>query len=348
MAKKENNVEGLQDLKQHLKEKNPHRLYFFFGEEMFLLRYYLNKMQSMIVDPLTESFNFHKLTGETFTVHEFADCVENLPMMAERTMVLVDDVDPFGFPEPERNKLMEVFSDIPDYCTVIFSYETVTWKPDKRYKKLYEAVAENGLQVEFCKQEQRDLIPWIGRHFAANGKRITPKLCSYLIDITDGTMTSLAGEISKICSYSGAEEISQSDIDAVTEPVLDAVVFQMSDLLGQGEYGGALLKLRQLRKMQQEPLAILGVIGGHFRRMSTSKALLSGKRPAAELALLYHISEYMAKRTMDASSRFSDAFYKSAAQLILETDYRLKTSFDDPDRLLELLILELAREARNG
>ena len=33
---------------------------------------------------------------------------------------------------------------------------------------------------------------------------------------------------------------------------------------------------------------------------------------------------------------------------ILETDYKIKTSFDEPERLLELLILQLAQEARNG
>ena len=32
----------------------------------------------------------------------------------------------------------------------------------------------------------------------------------------------------------------------------------------------------------------------------------------------------------------------------METDYKMKTSFDDQERLLELLILELAQEARNG
>jgi len=32
----------------------------------------------------------------------------------------------------------------------------------------------------------------------------------------------------------------------------------------------------------------------------------------------------------------------------METDYRIKTSFDDPERLLEVLILQLAQEARNG
>ena len=35
-----------------------------------------------------------------------------------------------------------------------------------------------------------------------------------------------------------------------------------------------------------------------------------------------------------------------AAELVMETDYRIKTSFDDADRLLELLILQLAQEAR--
>ena len=51
---------------------------------------------------------------------------------------------------------------------------------------------------------------------------------------------------------------------------------------------------------------------------------------------------------MDAERRFSLAFCKKASQLILETDYRMKTSFDDSERLLEMLILQLAQEARNG
>ena len=348
MAKTEKNTEGLQRLKQQLREKSFERLYFFHGEETFLLHHYLEQLRKNLTDPLTESFNYHKLNNETFSLEELANCVENLPMMAETTLVWVDEVDPFQMVEADRQKIIEIISDIPDYCTVVFSFEAQPWNPDKRYKKLYDAVTDNGLIVEFYKQEQRDLIPWITRHFAANGKKITPNLCSYLIDITGGTMTALAGEISKIAAYSGAETICQADIDAVTEPVLDAVVFQMSDLLGRGEYGAALVKLRELRKMQEAPLSILGMIGTHFRRMSTAKTLLAGGRPASELMKLYHITEYNARRTMDSASRFSPRFYERAAELILETDYRLKTSYDDEDRLMELLILDLSREARNG
>jgi len=347
MAKKQAAGNALQELKNALKSRELGRLYFLHGEETFLLHHYLGQIKKQLLDPLTESFNYHRLTNETFDIRDFADAVENLPMMAEATLVQVDDIDPFKMNETDRGKMAEILRDIPDYCTVIFTYVTVSWKPDKRLKKLWEAV-EAGHIVEFAKQDQRDLTAWVTRHFAANKKRISTDLCLYLIDITGGTMTALKGEIDKICAYSGADEIRKSDIDAVTEPVLDAVVFQMTDFLSAGRYADALQKLQQLLKMQQEPLVILGAVGGNFRRISAARILLDQGRTASDLQKLCGIPDYPARKTMDAARRFSRQFCKTAAQLIVETDYRIKTSFDDGERLLELLILRLAQEADNG
>lgn len=348
MAKKQEQTNALQELKMAIRQKCPGRLYFFHGEESFLKQHYLEQLRKLLTDELTESFNFHKLTGETFHIQAFADAVENLPMMAETTFVWVDDVDIFKLNELDREKMAQLLSDIPEYCSVVFSYETTPWKPDKRFKKLWDAVSQHGSIIEFAKQEQRDLIPWITRHFHAREKQITPDLCSYLIELTGGTMTALASEIGKICAYSGAKDIRKSDIDAVTEPVLDAVVFQMTDMLSQREYGSALQKLQQLLKLQQEPLAILGAIGAHFRRLGVARTLLDNGRPASELMKLCAIGEYPARKTMSAAGRFSARFYKRASELVLETDYGMKTSLDTPERLLETLILQLAQEANHG
>ena len=348
MAKKEISSTALSDLKQALKQKELGRLYFFYGEESFLMNHYLTQVKKLLLDPLTESFNFHRLTSETFDMQSFGDAVENLPMMAESTFVQVDDVDIFKLNEGDRNKMAEILADIPDYCTVVFTYLTVAWKPDKRLKKLWEAADRHGSMVEFAKQNQRDLIAWVTRHFASQKKRISADLCAYLIDITGGTMTALGGEIDKICAYSGAEDICKADIDAVTEPVLDAVVFQMTDLLGEGRYAQALLKLQQLLKMQQEPLAILGAVGGQFRKISAARTLMDNGKNAGHLQRLYGIPDYPARKIMEAARRFRPEFCRKAAELILETDYQMKTSFDDSERLLELLILRLAQEAGNG
>ena len=158
----------------------------------------------------------------------------------------------------------------------------------------------------------------------------------------------LQGEITKIAAYSGADTIVKADIDAVTEPVLDAVVFQMTDLLGSGKYGEALLKLQTLLKMQEEPIAILGAVGGHFRRISTARTLMDCGKNTDDLMRLTGMKDYPARKTMTAARSFHARFCRRAAELIMETDYKMKTSFDDQERLLELLILELAQEARNG
>ena len=348
MAEKPVKSGAIGALKKDLKEKTLKNLYIFHGEETFLLHYYLEAIKKELIDELTESFNYHKLTAETFDVQTFADAVENLPMMAEHTFIWVDDVDFFKLSESDREKMTELLSDIPEYCTVVFTYIATPWKPDKRLKKLYEAIENHAFEVPFDKQEHRDLIAWVTRHFAAEKKRITPDLCSYLIEITGGTMTALAGEIAKICAYSDSDMIVREDIDAVTEPVLDAVVFQMTNFMSQGNYGAALIKLRQLLKMQEEPVVILGTIGGHFRKISTARTLKDHGRPYSELIRLYKMGDYAARKTMDSAAGFSAKFCQVASQLVLETDYAMKTSYDDPQRLLEILIVRLAQEARNG
>ena len=128
MAKNNEQPNMLQRLKEDIKQDTPARLYFFYGEETFLLHHYLKQLQKAIIDPVTESFNFHKMTEENFDLQSFADSVENLPMMAERTMVVIDEIDMFKFNEADRERIVDVLSDIPDYCTVVFTYETTAFK----------------------------------------------------------------------------------------------------------------------------------------------------------------------------------------------------------------------------
>ena len=89
-------------------------------------------------------------------------------------------------------------------------------------------------------------------------------------------------------------------------------------------------------------------MGGHFRRLATARTLLDNRKTSSDLQKLCGLPDYPARKTMEAARRFSPDFCRKAAELVLETDYRIKTSYDDPERLLELLLLSLAREARHG
>lgn len=93
---------------------------------------------------------------------------------------------------------------------------------------------------------------------------------------------------------------------------------------------------------------ILGAIGNHFRRLGTARTLLDNGKGAGEFMRLYNVRDYAAQKSMQAAKRFSAGFCAAAAELVMETDMKMKTSYDEPERLLELLLLQLAQEARNA
>jgi len=114
-------------------------------------------------------------------------------------------------------------------------------------------------------------------------KNISPALCGYLLQRCGSSMTRLDAEIAKICAYSGADDIVRADIDAVVEPTLEAVVFEITDALGQREFDRALERLSVMLKLRAEPIAMLGAVGSHMRRLHAARILQAAGKTAQDL-----------------------------------------------------------------
>ena len=179
MARKtggEGRAAALQRLKAALKTGDVGNFYVFFGEEAFLKEHYWRMLEKKLLDGPAAEFNFHRFNAETLSPQALSEAVDAMPMMAERTLIRVDDVDLFKLPEAQRTQYAQLLSDIPDYCCVVFSYDTVEFKINGTMKKLAEAVRKNACVVEFKRQSERELAAWIARHFRAAGKDISDEL----------------------------------------------------------------------------------------------------------------------------------------------------------------------------
>lgn len=346
MAKKEIEYpkENLAAFKNALRSKEFHSLYVFCGEESYLREYYLKQLTKSLSGP-ADDFNFHRFSTENISVQEFSNAIEAMPMMADKTFVRVDDVDFFSFDEEERTQYAQILSDIPDYCCVVLHYDAIPFKVDGKLRKLAAVFSKNAVVLEYRKQTERELTAWVCRHFKAGGKEISDKLCRYLIFITDGIMTTLSSEIEKIISYSSGTNISQEDIDAVVTPALNATSFEISDAIIGGNYDLALSKLQTLFAMQEEPPKILGAISAQFRRIQYAKIITSCGKGQETLERLTGFKDFAGK-TMTAARRVSDRFCKTAMELCMNADIKIKSSFGDEQQILELLLAELAVEVR--
>lgn len=339
--------EQLRQFREDLKAGRPGRFYVFYGEERYLLEHYLQELRKKLVAGPMEAFNYRRLTQENATVTALRDAVEAVPMMAERTLVQVDDFDLFDRSEDERDALCALMEDLPETCCLVLQYDTVPYKKNAKYKKLCDALKRSACEVKFSKQTAAELSPWIARHFRAYGKSITPDLCQYLIFRTGGMMSAIASEIGKIAAYSRADAIVRADIDAVVEPVVSAIVFDVTDAFAAGDHAQAFSRLEELLLTQEEPIALLASLGSHFRKVLAAKAVLSaGKNKETLKPLIGTDSDFYASKLLGQAGRLSDEFCRRAAELCYDADCRMKGSPEENEDILRLLMLRLSQEAR--
>ena len=338
---------GLDQLKRDLKLNTPARFYIFHGEEAYLRAYYLEQLHKLLVEDFAEAFNYHRINSDNLSYERVAQSINSPPMMAQTSMVQIDDVNFFAQSE-DAERYAKLFADIPETCTVVLVFDTLEFKIDKRRKAL-AAVFEQAVNVEFTHPKERELTVWIGRHLRKYQKQITTNDAVYLIHRTGGAMTTLLAEIGKLGAYVEESTVTRADIDLLVEPVLEAVTFEIADAISEGRSETALEKLYVLLKRDDDNQSkVFGAISTQMRRILTAKRLISAGKNQQDLMRLCGIQNYPAQKTMGYARRLSDRFCEKSVLLCLEADTQLKTSFDKPERILELLVLRLAEEARRG
>lgn len=338
--KEKSNQSGQEQLKKDLEQENFQRLYLFYGKEVFLRDYYFKELKTKILPAGTENFNLHEINGEDMSLDVLAEALDALPMMAERTLVVVTDLDLFKN-EDRRAGLLEILSDLPDYCTLVFFYDILEFKGDTR-TKLGQCIAENGVLVDFTPLGQSELTQWIQSGFRNMGVDCPTGVAMELIFYCGDLMIKLSSEMEKIAAYSNGKEITKDDIFAVATPQLDAVVFQMTDFMGERNFDKALGVLWELNQMQEHPLAITKMVTRSVRHIYGAKLALEEGKNADYVAKLWGLKPYPAKKIMESARRFSLDWCRNALLLCAKADLGMKSGGGNEQDLLTGLVLELA------
>ena len=328
-----------QKLKKDIKEGTIGTLYVFHGEEAYLRDFYLGQMKKKLLPAGMEEFNLHTMNGKEFDVKTLAQMVDCLPMMSERTMIVVSDYDIF---KGDKDALAAVLRDLPDYVCLVFVYDLLEYKSDAR-TRLAALLKEKGSVVPFNRQGQGDLIDWISRRFRALDHDIGTEDAKYLIFLCGDLMNNLISEIGKIGAYAKNHRVTRQDIDAVATPQLDAVVFQMTDAIAAGNFDQAASVLGDLLHMQEAPIKLLAVLGKQLRQLYTARLAIEHKKGTKYLMELWGMrSSYPAERLMQSARRFSLPWCRRAVVRCGETDLAMKSTGADGEELLIGLLMELA------
>ena len=332
----------LDAFRKSLKDGQFERCYILYGQERYLREHYARELRRAVLGSDDYPFNLRQYEGKNLDLTELSEAVDAYPSFAEHTLVEVRDYDLYQGTEEERKQLISILKELPEYCCLVFLFDTLEYKADKRKKSLYEAIRSSAASVEFPVQGQSELTRWVIRHFAAQKKEISRDDAAYLVFLCGSLMEGLINEIGKIAVYAQGSRITREDIDAAAVPVVEAQTFKLTDALASKRYEEAAELMHKLFQLNTEPIAINAMIGSQLRKLYAASLTKAAGKSLTELMEITGSSEYACRQYLRVCSGFTANWYRNSLRRCAEADLRMKTGASDSNTVLISLFLQMA------
>ena len=329
---KNNNYDALVSA---LKTNQIEKCYIFHGEERYLSERCLASLRTLLCPDGLDGFNYKRFEGKGLSFDEIEDAVNTFPAFAEKTLIEIHDYDLFK--NDNKQLLIDLLSDLPDFVCLVFIYGTVEYKPDGR-QKINKEILNHINVVEFIPQDQDKLVKWIKRHFLDSGKQISVSDAEYLAFITGGLMATLNGEIEKTAAYAKSDHITRADIDAVVTPALDTVVYKLTDALVDRDNNKALRTLDELLQLREAPHKLMYSISLKMRQLLAARVFIEA---GAEKTLFMKICairhEFQARTLYSTAGKTTLNKCREAVLMCSDTALELNSTSDPEARITELV-----------
>ena len=330
------------DLKKQIRSNEFDNLYFIYGNEGYLKKHYLDTLIKKIVDDSFKDFNLHIFDGKGIDMKEVALAVEALPMMSERSCVVIKDIKPTELGDGGKDALVSLVSDIPETCVVIICALTVEAE-GKGWKELISAFDKYGTTVKLDKMSRQELSKYVIKGAKSRGFDIDVTLADYFISIVGDTMTNVLNEIEKVCVNSTDGKIKKENIDAVTIKTAEVKIFELSKNLVSGNSDKAFSILDSLMKQREEPISVLATIITSYVDMYRAKvAVAAGHRPEdAAKVFNYGKNDFRLKNGAKNASKMSIESLRKSLDVLALADEKLKSTSVDGRFILEETMMKL-------
>jgi len=320
-------------IEEDLKSGKFKQIYLLYGEEVFLVKQYRDKLKNALSggDTMNTAF-FDEKIKEAGPIIEYAD---TYPFFAERRVIILQNVK---LPKDESDRLAEYLANPAETAYfIIVEGENV----DKR-TKLYKNSDKNGCVVKFERQEERILRIWSGNRIKAAGLTISEADKAYFINLAGNDMTNLECELEKLISYClEKKSITRADIDEITVVDIKDKIFDLIEAVVIKNREAAMKEYRNLRALQVAPSQILALLVRQFNILAGAKAMrMRGMQPR-EIAAELKVLEFVVNKALKHGAKITAEEIRDMLELCAQAEYDFKSGLYTDVMSLELLIANL-------
>ena len=320
-------------------------IYFVYGDEAYLLDEAVEAIVEAAAPEGVNDFNFDKFRGRDARAEEIRESAEMLPMMVDRRVVLVRDLQ--EMPQSEIDELREYFEDPAETtCLVVHAYREGAGDLDFRTGSL-RALKKAATSCEFESLYDNDAEDVLRKHAARKDLQFDAEARAYLIDAVGTDIATLDQALEKVDLYLGeseAGETRRADVEDIQEVIADTrvrSVFDLTDALGERRYEEALSILDGMLLAGEPPLRILHMIARHFRLVDLLHDPKNRGGDKGDHASVLQVPYFFVDDYRRHARTFSAADISYVRERILSVDRNLKSGGLSDRTVLEDLLYDI-------
>ena len=344
----------INELENRLKQNKIDSLYFFYGEEVYLLEQCLKRIKK-IFGPIVEGINYIKI--DSTNIDTLIDNIEVPAFGYEKKLIIVRDSGLFlkrkkkntkkNEKEQEENKdekKKDQSGKIAEYIennldqiketTIIIFIERETQE-----NALGKVLKKYAITCNFELQNSQELTARIIEISKMYGVNIDNSTAMYLIENCGQEMLTLINELRKQIEYVGkGGTIKKEAIDDLACKRIEGYIFDLTDSIGVSNTKKALKVLEDLLYTKEPIQMILIILYGHFKKLYFTKIALREKLDVARTLNLSSKQSFLVNKYVKQSSYFSEEKIRTIIQELIDLDYKYKTGSIDVNIGLESIL----------
>ena len=324
-------------------------LYFFYGEEGFLI----DELQALAIqhaiEPATRDFNLDVVFGpEAHAPAVLAQCAQ-FPMMAARRLVVVR-----GFEKLDGNALFKDYAERPNpSATVVL---ICTGKPNLSAHP-YRALKQHAVWAEFPAYKDRQIPGFVEARFKKARVEAESGAAAMLAELAGTDLRTVSNEVDKLVTFVGdRKRVTRDDVVQAAGHSRDENPFELQNALAAGDVPRALAiadaLLTRASNGRGEAIKLVALLAAYVLKLWRLSGCLNQNTPEAQLAGQIGVPPFVVPEYVRAARRFGYVGLRRALDL-LAADMELKGGSRRDERLILLLALRrvaapVPGEARQG
>ncbi|MDE3057607.1 MAG: DNA polymerase III subunit delta [Bacteroidota bacterium] len=334
MAKSAKEKISFDDILHDIRKQKFAPLYFFYGEEDFLIDEVADALVANAVDPASRQFNLDIVYGNDVDGKDIVALASSFPMMGERRVVIVRDF--------ERATELDPFLPYIEHPSPSTSLFLSASKVDMR-KKVYAHLKKNAVGGEAVPLREHEIPAWVQKRAAVMGTTIAPEAAEMLRAYVGTALRELNNELEKLRIAVGSKAaIETGDVQSVVGMSREFSIFELTRAVGEKNLSKALSICSRMMEVGEAPVGMVAMLTRHFGILWRVHQLNAERKTPADMAKTLGVHPYFFKEYLEDVKRYPRPAVEDALLALARADEQLKTSSGDPHVVMDVLLYTIA------